>query len=84
MSHGHWDHRSYATIPYPPDPELWAEVVEEDATCRKSLDGTLVLVKWDGETPAPLVGVTTYDHAEILAIMATPAWSLPLPPEEGP
>ena len=41
---GHWENRSYATIPYPPSQEIWPLVMEDDATCRKSLDGTLVLV----------------------------------------
>jgi hypothetical protein len=77
MSHD-WSNRHYATIPYPPDPAIWPLVMERDATCRKSLDGSLVVVKWVGATPAPLAGVTVYDHAAALTIMATPAWS------EGP
>jgi len=82
---GHdWSHRSYATIPYPPAAEVWPVVMERDETCRKSLDGTLVLVKWEGATPAPVAGVTTYDHAEILALMATSAWSEPLEEEPPP
>ena len=76
--------RSYATIPYPPAAEVWDSVIELETTCRKSLDGTLVLLKWVGATPAPLAGVTVYDHAGILAIMATPAWTDPDPPEEPP
>ncbi len=80
MSHD-WSHRTYATIPYSPAAEVWADVLQKQATCRKSLDGALVLVKWEGDTPAPLVGVTTYDHAAILAIMQGPEWSAPPDPE---
>ena len=81
---GHWENRSYATIPYPPSQEIWDAVIEREERCRKSLDGTLVLVKWEGALPSPLSGSVVYDHAGILAIMATPAWTEPLPdpPEE--
>jgi len=75
----HWGHLSYATIPYPPDAEVWDVVMEDDATCRKSLDGSLVVVKWEGATPAPLIGAPQYTHAEALALMAGPEWSEPDP-----
>ena len=84
MSHGDWDHRSYATIPYPPAAEVWPVVMERDDTCRKSLDESLVLVKWEGALPSPLSGSVVYDHAGILVVMATPAWTDPdpFPPED--
>ena len=52
---------------------------ENEYTCRKSLDEGLVIVRWEGATPAPLAGVTVYDHAAILSILATPAWAFPDP-----
>ena len=58
--------------------------MEDDATCRKSLDGSLVVVKWEGPVPSILSGSTVYNHPDILAIMATPAWSEPLPEEPAP
>ena len=54
-------------------------------TLRLSLDKTQFVIKWqDGYTPTfisdnSVVPVGTYTHTEILAIMATPAWSEPIP-----
>ena len=76
----HWLNRTYATIPYPPAPEVWIVVIESLETCRRSVDGSLVLVKWEGTVPPILSGSTVYNHTDILAILATPAWR----PEEAP
>jgi hypothetical protein len=57
--------------------------METPGTCRKSLDGTLVVVKWEGETPAPLAGMDTMTYPEALELMAAPAWREP-PPDEEP
>ncbi len=48
-------------------------------TVRKSVDGTLTFVKWDGETPPACVAQLTtaqpyYTHEEILALLGTPEW----------
>lgn len=53
-------------------------------TVRKSVDGTLTFVKWDGETPPTCVTQLTtaqpyYTHEEILALMATLEWTAPMP-----
>jgi hypothetical protein len=54
-------------------------------TIRKSLDDTQFVIKWqNGYTPTfimnyNVIPVGTYTHAEILEIMATPAWSEPIP-----
>ena len=54
-------------------------------TLRLSLDKTQFVIKWqDGYTPTfisdnSVVPVGTYTHTEILEIMATPAWSEPIP-----
>ena len=54
-------------------------------TIRKSLDDTQFVIKWqNGYTPTfisdnSVVPVGTYTHAEILEVMATPAWSEPIP-----
>ena len=53
-------------------------------TIRKSLDDTQFVIKWqDGYTPTfisdnSVVPVGTYTHAEILEVIATPAWSEPI------
>ena len=51
-------------------------LVEETSqdTLRLSIDETLTVLKFRGETPSFLVGLQQYTHAEILAIMHTPAW----------
>ena len=56
------------------------QVCESSAdTLIKSADGTLTFVKWDGDEPACIASLTTivdkYTHEEILAILATEAWS---------
>ena len=54
-------------------------------TLRLSIDKTQFVIKWqDGYTPTfisdnSVVPVGTYTHTEILEIMATPAWSEPIP-----
>ena len=54
-------------------------------TLRLSLDKTQFVIKWQNEyTPTfisdnSVVPVGTYTHTEILEIMATPAWSEPIP-----
>jgi len=54
------------------------EVVEDSAdTLRYSVDGTKTFVKFEGDTPAFLDGLTQYTHSEILAELATPEWTDP-------
>lgn len=77
---GHWENRRYAIVGYPPAPEVWGVVLEEDETCRKSVDGSQVVVKWEGTTPAILSGVATYTNAEILAVLAGSDWTPDEPP----
>ena len=66
----------------------FSQVGESSAsTIRKSLDGTQFVIKWeDGYTPTfitdfSVVPVADYDHHSILELMATSAWSEPLPVE---
>lgn len=58
-------------------------VLETSAeTVRKSVDGTKTFVKWEGEMPACVSGLTTkegpYNHSEILAILSTEEWTAPM------
>jgi len=54
-------------------------------TCRRSLDDTLFVIKWpNGVIPTFIdtgivVPSETLDHQQCLALMATPAWSEPMP-----
>ena len=54
----------------------FSQVFETSAeTLRYSLDESQTFVKFKGSTPSFLEGKTQYDHAEILSILCTPAWS---------
>ena len=66
------------------------EVLETDInTVRKSVDKTKTFVKWDGVMPDCVYNLTTkegpYTYDEIIAILATPEWTQPIPgPPFGP
>ena len=53
-------------------------------TVRKSLDGLLTFVKYEGNMPSSVSTLTTktqeYTHSEILTILAGPNWTDPNPP----
>jgi hypothetical protein len=58
----------------------FAQVIETSLdTVRKSIDGALTFVKWDGETPSSVLNLTTkqgpYTYGEILNILAGPEWT---------
>jgi len=42
---------------------------------RKSLDGSLILARYEGEQPSFLSGKTEHTHSEILTILATDEWT---------
>ena len=51
-------------------------------TVRKSIDGSLTFVKWDGEIPECVNNLTTkqgpYSHNEILDILSGASWNSPM------
>ena len=48
----------------------FSQIVEDSpATVRKSVDGTLFIAKFEGDTPTFLDGLDQYTHEEILAIV---------------
>jgi len=49
---------------------------------RKSLDGSKILARYEGEQPSFLSGKTEYTHSEILTILATDEWTPDEPPGE--
>lgn len=56
------------------------QVLETSAdTVRRSVDGTLTFVKWDGDVPACVESLTTkgeyLTHGEILGIINTNEWT---------
>ena len=80
---------SYTVITGEPTPAQYAVSSSSAATARRSLDEAQVLLEWAGEVPPEFSGLVIYDHAEALALMATPAWSEPTPwvdpgPKENP
>jgi hypothetical protein len=44
-------------------------------TLRISVNGEKTVLKFEGETPDFLVGLSQYNHSEILEIMRTDEWS---------
>tara|TARA_R110002020_G_scaffold424629_1_gene633860 strand:+ start:974 stop:1210 length:237 start_codon:yes stop_codon:yes gene_type:complete len=65
------------------DDIVFSEVLETSAeTLRYNLAGTQTFVKYEGAKPRFLYGKDTYTHSEILAILATSAWSSPPPDED--
>ena len=45
------------------------------STLRKSLDSTLAILKWDGDTPSVFNGMTQYSHNQILTILKGSDWT---------
>lgn len=66
------------------DDIVFSEVLETSAeTLRYNLAETQTVVKYEGAKPRFLYGKDTYTHSEILAILASSAWTPPfVPPDE--
>ena len=67
------------------DDIVFSEVLETSAaTLRYNVDpaGTQTFVKYEGAKPRFLYGKDTYTHSQILAILATSAWTPPWPDED--
>jgi len=61
----------------------FSQVLETSAqTVRKSVDGTLTFVKYDGDMPASVGALTTksveYGYTEMLNILQGPDWTDPV------
>jgi hypothetical protein len=54
----------------------FAQLVDIDESySRKSLDGSKILARYEGDQPSFLSGKQEYTHSEILAILATDEWT---------
>jgi len=54
----------------------FAQICENSVdTLRLSVNGEKTVLKFEGETPDFLVGLSQYNHSEILEIMRTDEWS---------
>lgn len=75
-----FEDRKYVIIPISEiDSVDFNEVMQTSKeSIRKSLDGTLALLKYEGEQPDSLADITgksqEYTHAEIIELMSTSAW----------
>ena len=83
----------YTVIPWAPTPEQWVDVIQTPESCRKSLSGDKVVLKWVEEARPPhgvdkpaymhtghpdsLEGCPRYTHAEILSVMQSEEWTSP-------
>jgi hypothetical protein len=76
-----YENRKYLIIPVSQLPQInFNEVLETSAeTVRKSVDESKTFVKWEGEMPQSLVGISgaegPYTHEEILAILSGEDWT---------
>ena len=56
--------------------ELVSNAIQSSSsTLRKSLDGTLAILKWDGDTPSAFSSMTIYNHNQILTILKGSDWT---------
>lgn len=46
----------------------------DESYSRKSLNGSKILARYEGDQPSFLSGKTEYTHSEILDILSTPEW----------
>ena len=54
----------------------FSQLINIDESCsRKSLDGSKILARYEGDQPSFLSGKQEYTHSEILAILATDEWT---------
>lgn len=80
----------YTIVPVPDqDSPIWSEVVQSPATARRSLDGTLCILKWSDACPPEGLpeGAPLYYHpadppedtrgyvGDILTVMDSPEWT---------
>lgn len=68
---GRYDNRKYAIIPISKveDVDFNQVIQSSDMTLRLSKDGEYTFVKFTGNTPSFLDGLTQYNHTEILAVL---------------
>jgi hypothetical protein len=79
-----FENRKYVIIAYSDIDQVdFTQVMETSAeTVRRSIDGNLTFVKYDGEMPSSVVVIANksqeYTHDEILEILSGPEWTPPM------
>lgn len=63
----------------------FTQVLETSAeTVRKTVDGSLTFVKWEGDEPSCLASVVgkqgPYSYEEIIVILSSAEWATPMEP----
>jgi hypothetical protein len=54
----------------------FSELVDaNEETSRKSLDGSKIIARFEGDTPSFLLGETQYTNEEVLPILAGTEWT---------
>tara|TARA_R100000781_G_scaffold96388_1_gene60414 strand:- start:309 stop:557 length:249 start_codon:yes stop_codon:yes gene_type:complete len=57
------------------DEMLENSIQRNTSNARKSVDGSKILLKWDGETPSCFEGETIYNHSEIMSELSKETWT---------
>ena len=76
-----FENRKYVIIPSSEIEKInFEEVLQTSAdTCRYSIDGTLTIIKYEGEMPSSILSVEgksqEYTHSEILELLNDSAWT---------
>ena len=53
----------------------FSQLVDSSETSRYSLDGSKILVRFEGDTPSFLISETQYTNEEILPILTGAEWT---------
>ena len=53
----------------------FSQLVDSSETSRYSLDGSKILVRFEGDTPSFLIGEPQYTNEEILPILTGAEWT---------
>ena len=73
-----WENRKWVIVNNSDvtDEMISAAIETSRSTLRHTVTGTdKVILKWNGDTPDVFDGMTVYNHAEILAILAGSDWT---------
>ena len=79
-----FDDRKYVVIFYSDVDQIdFSQVLETSVeTVRRSVDGNLTFVKYEGEMPSSITALTNksqeFTHAQFLIILTGPDWTVPM------
>lgn len=72
-----FENRKYAIVAIADltDDMLSDSIEKKSGNLRKSLDNTKTVLKWDGDTPSSLSGLSTLTYDEIIEELAKDTWT---------